>query len=64
MVEAVLDALLEQPADLLHRLRAEIAADDVAAQRQRQAGLLLPPDAEIDDQVAAPGSGTSAALRG
>ena len=33
------------------RLRAEVAADDVAAQRQRQAGLLLPPDAEIDDQV-------------
>ena len=32
---------------------AEVAADHVAAQRQRQAGLLLPPDAEVDDQVQA-----------
>ena len=32
-------------------VRPEVAADDVAAQRQRQAGLLLPPHAEVDDQV-------------
>ena len=32
-------------------LGPKIAADDVAAQRQRQAGLLLPPDAQIDDQL-------------
>ena len=32
---------------------AEIAADDIAAQGQRQPGLLLPPDAEIDDQLQA-----------
>ena len=31
---------------------AEVLADGVGAQRQRQAGLLLPPDAEIDDQLA------------
>ena len=36
-----------------HRLGAEVAADDVAAQRQRQPGLLLPPDAQVDDQVQA-----------
>ena len=52
MVQRVADALLEQPADLADDRRvAEIAADDVAAQRQRQARLLLPPHAQIDDQV-------------
>ena len=31
---------------------AEVAADDVSAERQRQsAGLLVPPLAEIDDQL-------------
>ena len=55
VVEAVLDALVEQPLDLVDRRGAERLADAVGAQRQRQAGPLLPPDAEIDDQLADPG---------
>ena len=51
MVEGVADAFLEQPADLADGCVAEIVADHVAAQRQRQSGLFLPPDAEIDDQL-------------
>ena len=34
--------------DDLH-LCAQRAADGIAAQRQRQAGLLAPPDAEVED---------------
>ena len=32
------------------RLAAEVAAEDVAPQRQRQAGLVEPPLAQVDDQ--------------
>ena len=49
--QAVLDALLEQPLDLADGFRAQILADGVGAQRQRQAGVLLPPVAQIDDEL-------------
>ena len=51
MCQAVFDALLEQPLDVADRLRAQILAHRVRAQRQRQAGLLLPPVAQVDDQL-------------
>ena len=50
MVQPVLDALLEQRGHFLHRGRAEILADRVAPQRQRQARLVVPPLSQIDDQ--------------
>ena len=38
-----------------HRVGAEVAADDVAAERQRQpAGPLEPPLAEVDDLLRGP----------
>src|SRR5581483_7267735 len=51
--QAVADALLDQPADVAHGLLAQVAPDDVAPQGQRQAGLLLPPDAEVYGKVQA-----------
>ena len=44
---------LEQPGDLVDQVVAQVLADDVAAQGQRQAGLLEPPLAEVDDLVQA-----------
>ena len=45
--------MLSLSSPLIRRIdvRPEVAADDVAAQRQRQAGPLQPPHAEVDDQV-------------
>ena len=45
-------------------LGTEIAANHVAAQRQRQSRDILPPDAEVDETGAVPDSETSAGLRG
>ena len=56
MIERVRDAVVQHLRHLRHRLGAEIAADDVAAERQRQAaGALEPPLAEVDDLVQALG---------
>ena len=51
--EAVFDAGADEAGDRTAVLGAEIAADGVSAEGQRQAGVLLPPDAEVDDQVQA-----------
>src|SRR5207245_9885816 len=51
VIESVADALLEKAADLADGVRAQIATDGVSSQRQRQAGLFHPPDAEIDDEA-------------
>jgi hypothetical protein len=47
VIQGVPDALLQVLADPVHELQAQVAADDVAAERQRQPGLLLPPDAQV-----------------
>src|SRR5438876_2178706 len=49
--EPVLDARLEVAGDAPHQRRAEIAAHDVAAQRQREPGFLMPPLPEVGPQV-------------
>ena len=50
MVEAVGDAVVQQPRQAADQLRAEIAANHVAAERQRQAaGAIRPPLAEVDE---------------
>src|SRR5205809_5261806 len=51
MIEAVLDAGLENIRDLLHGGLAEVFADAVAAQGQRELSLLEPPFAQVDDQM-------------
>jgi len=49
MVEAVVDALRQQPAETALQIGIEIALDAVAPQRQGQAGLALPPLPEVHD---------------
>ena len=51
MLQAVRDAFLEQPVDVANGLGAQILAERVGAQRQRQAGFVVPPLAQIDDQL-------------
>src|SRR5262245_25754077 len=46
--ERVLDRLPHELREPLHQRLAEVAPHGVAAQRQRQPGLLLPPDAEVE----------------
>src|SRR5579864_6565976 len=53
MRQAVANALFDQPADIADRLGPQVAADDVAPQRQRQSRPRLPPDPQIDDQMQA-----------
>src|SRR5205807_9055991 len=43
--------LFRSPADPADRRIAQVAADDIAAEGQRQPRPLLPPDAEIYDQM-------------
>src|ERR1044072_155118 len=50
-LEPAVDALAQQPAEQALGLFGEVAADAVGAQRQRAAGLFLPPGAEVDDGV-------------
>src|SRR5690606_23198918 len=54
VVERPGDRLGEQPAEPPAQRRIEIAPDAVAPQRQRAAGLLLPPGAEVDQRLEAP----------
>src|SRR5437773_10562126 len=49
MIESVLDAFANILSDLLHHRAAEIALDDIAAERKRQTGALLPPFTQIQD---------------
>ena len=49
--EPVFDGAAEGPGDSADLLAPEVAPDDVAPERQREAGLLLPPAAEVDDLV-------------
>src|SRR3977135_4532931 len=51
MSEAVLNAGLEIAGDALHQRFAQVAAHDVAAQRQRKARFVVPPLAEVDPEV-------------
>ena len=52
MIEAVLDAALEQCGDFEHGFVAEISANGVATQRQgKSAGFVIPPLSKIHDQV-------------
>src|SRR5262245_39666368 len=53
MVQPIADALLEQSTDVADRRIPEVATNHIASQGQGQAGPLLPPDAEIHDQVQA-----------
>ena len=55
VVERMPDAVAQSLGDDLVLFRAQRAADGVAAQRQHQAGGLLPPDAEIENLVEAAG---------
>src|SRR5439155_8358637 len=48
MIESVLNAFLDVFGNALDRLLTEIALDDVATERQRQSGLLLPPFTEVE----------------
>src|SRR2546427_1784808 len=52
--EAVLNAGLEIACDVAHQHVSQVAAHDVAAKRQRQARLVVPPFAEIDPEVQPP----------
>src|SRR5213079_906454 len=49
--EAVLNAGLEVAGDVPHQRVSQVATHDVAAERQRQARLVVPPFAEIDPEV-------------
>src|SRR6266480_6850213 len=49
--EAVLNAGLEIACDVAHQRVSQVAAHDVAAKRQRQTRLVVPPFAEIDPEV-------------
>src|SRR6267378_6586577 len=51
VLEAVGDAVANSLRDLPADLRTQGAADGVAAERKRQAGFFLPPDAQIHDAV-------------
>src|SRR5262245_47295715 len=51
MLQAVADTLFQKPADLADNFVSQVAANHVAAQRQRQARFLLPPDAQIDEEA-------------
>src|SRR5262249_28908590 len=51
MVQTILDARLDVRRNALHKFLAEVALDDVAAERQRQAGFFQPPLAKIEDLV-------------
>src|SRR6266571_3141186 len=51
MREAVLNAGLEVAGDGPHQCVSQVATHDVAAERQRQARLVIPPFAEIDPEV-------------
>src|SRR6266568_826825 len=51
MREAVLNAGLEVAGDVPHQRVSQVATHDVAAERQRQARLVIPPFAEIDPEV-------------
>jgi hypothetical protein len=53
VVEAVADGLLEDVCDLLADFGAEVLADGVAAEGKGESGALLPPGAEIEDEVEA-----------
>src|SRR5881296_3247820 len=49
--EAVLNAGLEVAGDVPHQRVSQVATHDIAAERQRQARLVVPPFAEIDPEV-------------
>src|ERR1700751_991662 len=51
--ETVLDAVAQSVRDGEHEVFAEGAADGVASERKRQAGLFAPPLTEVDDFVQA-----------
>ena len=51
MLEAVLDALADGLGDEAAKRDSERLANGVAAERERESGLLLPPDAEIQNFV-------------
>src|SRR5262245_37704816 len=51
VVHRKLDAATQPMRDFTLKLRAEVALDGVAAHRQRQSRLFLPPRAEVDDLV-------------
>ena len=51
VVEAVLNRLFEEGRHLVHDRLAEVFADGVGPERQRQAGPFQPPFAEVDDQM-------------
>ena len=51
--EAVLNALLQEPADLPHRFQSQVSADNIATQWQRQPGTVLPPHTQVDDEMQA-----------
>ncbi len=53
MRQSVLDALVKQSVHVANDCGAEIFADTVGAERQRQIGLFVPPLAEIDDELQA-----------
>src|SRR5262245_24000516 len=53
MIERILNAFLDVLRNALNGLLTEIALNDVAAQRQRQSGLLLPPFTKVDNLVKA-----------
>src|SRR4029450_8324771 len=47
--EAVLDRTAERAGDAGDPVGPEVAPHDVSAERQREAGLFLPPPTEVDD---------------
>src|SRR3954462_12005550 len=51
MRKAILDAQLEQSLDFFGGFRAQILANDICSQGQRQTSTIFPPLAEIDDQA-------------
>src|SRR5438128_1045175 len=51
MIESIADALFQQSAYPADDVGVEVAANDVTSQRQRQPRALLPPHAQIDDQM-------------
>ena len=53
MIEAELDRPLDNVRHFLADGLAQVFADAVAAEGEGKAGLLVPPDAEVDDQMQA-----------
>ena len=51
IVQSVLNAVAQSRAAGVHQLRAQLAANGVAAQRQRQTGLIAPPLAHVQNAV-------------